>query len=118
YTPSRKVKLFVQARQEYKARNVDSDSLKEYTIFHGKKNNYWISFDYTLSDKLRFKSRLQFSSYNINGSTTHGVALVHDLLFSVHKFKVSMRYAVFDTEDYDNRQYVYENDVWLAYSMP
>lgn len=118
YTPSRKVKIFVQARQEYKARNVEADSLKQYAIIHGKKTNYWISFDYTLSDKLRFKSRLQFSSYNINGSTSQGVALVHDLLFSIHKFKISMRYAVFDTEDYDNRQYVYENDVWLAYSMP
>lgn len=118
YTPSRKVKIFLQARQEYKGRNVDTDSLKQYVVIHGKKSNYWISFDYTLSDKLRFKSRLQFSNYHINGITTSGVALVHDLLFSIHKFKVSMRYAVFDTEDYDNRQYVYENDVWLAYSMP
>ena len=29
-----------------------------------------------------------------------------------------MRYALFDTDDYDNRQYAYENDVFLAYSMP
>jgi hypothetical protein len=28
------------------------------------------------------------------------------------------RYAIFDTEDYDNRQYVYERDVWLTYSLP
>ncbi len=29
-----------------------------------------------------------------------------------------MRYALFDTDNYDNRHYVYENDVWLAYSLP
>ena len=118
YSPSRKVKVFLQLRQEAKARNVDDDSLKQYVIGIGKKNNVWISFDYSAHDRLRFKSRLQFCTYSINGSTTSGLALVQDLLFSVNKFKVSMRYAVFDTEDYDNRQYVYENDVWLAYSMP
>jgi hypothetical protein len=34
------------------------------------------------------------------------------------KISLTARYALFDTEDYDNRQYVYENDVWLAFSLP
>lgn len=31
---------------------------------------------------------------------------------------MSVRYALFDTDDYENRQYVYEKDVWLATSLP
>ena len=33
-------------------------------------------------------------------------------------FEFSGRYVVFDTDDFDNRQYSYEKDVWLAYSLP
>jgi hypothetical protein len=36
----------------------------------------------------------------------------------VSKIKFTARYALFETEDYDNRQYAYENDVFLAYSLP
>ena len=38
--------------------------------------------------------------------------------FEIGRFTFSTRYALFDTDDYDNRQYVYERDVWLAFSFP
>ena len=46
------------------------------------------------------------------------MALIQDIVFDAGKLKLTMRYAIFETDDYDNRQYSYENDVWLAYSMP
>ncbi len=118
YDPSRKVKIFLQAREEQKTRNIELDSIKQYTVVPGRKHNYWLSFDYTAHQMLRLKSRAQFSTYNINGKTTNGFAIMYDLICNIGKFKLTMRYALFDTEDYDNRQYVYENDVWLAFSLP
>jgi hypothetical protein len=118
YDPSRKIKIFIQAREELKTRNVELDSINQYTVAAGKKNNYWVSFDYSPHQMLRLKSRAQFSTYNINGKTTEGLAMMYDLICNIGKFKISMRYALFETEDYDNRQYVYENDVWLAFSLP
>jgi len=45
--------------------------------------------------------------------------LLQDMNIDITKrFSLSARYALFDTDDYDNRQYVYERDVWLAYSFP
>ncbi|HRG10074.1 MAG TPA: hypothetical protein PLJ08_15980, partial [Cyclobacteriaceae bacterium] len=35
-----------------------------------------------------------------------------------NKFVFNARYALFDTDDYDNRLYVFEKDVWLAFSFP
>lgn len=118
WDPSRKVKVFIQAREESKIRNVDDDAINQYSIATGKKNNYWISMDYSSHPLLRLKSRAQFSTYVINKSYTQGFALMQDLILSIGKLKFTMRYGLFDTEDYDNRQYVYENDVWLAYSLP
>jgi hypothetical protein len=36
----------------------------------------------------------------------------------MNRWKVSGRYALLDTDDWDNRLYLYEQDVWLAYSLP
>ena len=58
------------------------------------------------------------SSYRINGITTHGMTILQDVSVDFGKLSVAARYSLFDTDDYDNRQYVYERDVWLAYTMP
>jgi hypothetical protein len=118
WDPSRKVKVFLQAREESKIRNVNSTNVNLYQTAVGRKNNYWISFDYSPHANLRFKSRAQFSTFSINKKATRGFALVQDLIVGLGKLKITARYALFETGDYDNRQYVYENDVWLAYSMP
>jgi hypothetical protein len=67
---------------------------------------------------LKFKTRAQFSTYEFGGATTKGLALMQDISLDVGKLSLTARYALFDTDDYDNRQYVYERDVWLAYSLP
>lgn len=118
WDPSRKVKIFIQAREESKIRNVEGETANQYETATGKKNNYWISFDYSSHAMLRMKSRAQFSNYAINKKTSKGFALMQDLIVDFGKLKITIRYGLFETGDYDNRQYVYENDVWLAYSMP
>jgi hypothetical protein len=118
YQPSRKTTLFAQIREEVKARNIAIPTSTLYTTGKGKKYNYWLSSDIGVSDHVRFKTRLQFSSYSIQHQTTRGMVLMQDIRFNMRKFEVTARYALFDTDDYDNRQYVYENDVWLAFSLP
>lgn len=118
YQPSRKVMIFVQGREESKDRNVTDENS---TLFHtgqGKKHNYWINIDYGLRQKLRLKTRVQFSTFRFAGRYSKGTAILQDIRTEFGKFKFTVRYALFDTDDYDNRQYVYENDVYLAYAMP
>jgi len=108
----------MQGREESKDRNIADENSNLYYISQGKKHNYWINCDYGLRQKLRLKTRAQFSTFNFNNQTTKGFALMQDIAADVGKFQFTVRYALFDTDDYDNRQYVYENDVLLAYSMP
>ena len=100
------------------SRNVESNVSNQYKLDLGKKKNYWVNLDYLPHALLRLRSRAQLSTYTINKKVTQGFALLHDLILDAGKIKLTMRYAIFDTEDYDNRQYSYENDVWLAYSIP
>src|SRR5690606_24259072 len=108
WQPSRHILLFIQAREENKSKNKPDAFLKNHQIDNAKKNNYWISVDYGSGRTLRMKSRIQFSTYRFNNSLSRGIALAQDFSFQHKKFKLTTRYALFDTEDYDNRQYIYE----------
>ncbi len=117
YRPSKTVSLFVQAREESKIRNIPTET-NLYQTGIGSKRNFWFNADYSATQKLSFKTRAQFSTYSLNNIHTTGLAIVQDVNFEIGRFTFSTRYALFDTDDYDNRQYVYERDVWLAFSFP
>jgi hypothetical protein len=110
--------IFIQAREESKARNGTNAEANGYEIFQGTKRNYWINFDYPVSDRIKMKTRAQFSTYDFEHASSKGMTILQDISVNLGKLNLSGRYAIFDTEDYDNRQYVYERDVWLAYSLP
>jgi hypothetical protein len=117
YQPTKKIIMFAQFRQESKARNV-GDLLPTYETMMGTKRNLWLSCDYSISPSVRMKTRAQFSAYNFSGSISSGMTIMQDISAKLGKFEFTGRHALFDTDNFDNRQYVYENDVWLAFSLP
>ncbi len=118
YQPSKNVLIFIQAREESKVRNSSQAENNLYETAQGTKRNYWINFDYPVSDRIKMKTRAQFSTYDFNRASSKGMTILQDISVDFGKLSLIGRYAIFDTEDYDNRQYVYERDVWLAYSLP
>jgi hypothetical protein len=52
------------------------------------------------------------------GKTTQGMAIMQDATVDWNRFSFSGRYVLFDTDDYDNRLYAYEQDVLLAFTFP
>ncbi len=117
YTPSKTVVIFLQARSESKIRNLP-DETNLYQTAIGEKRNFWINCDYAAPPWLTFKTRAQFSDYALNGNTTRGFALIQDVNCSIGRVTLSTRYAIFDTDDYDNRIYSFERNLWLAFSFP
>lgn len=117
YRPTRHVSFFAQMREENKIRNQSLES-NLYTTANGTKRNYWINADYQATSTLSLRTRAQFSSYEHAGAKTGGLALIQDITFQKSKVVINARYALFDTDDYDNRLYVFEKDVWLAFSFP
>lgn len=118
YQPSRHVVFFVQAREESKVRNLSSEQGNTYQTGEGIKRNYWINCDYGVTDKIKLKTRAQFSTFDFGGISTKGMTLLQDISIDLGRLTLTGRYALFDTDDYDNRQYVYEREVWLAYALP
>ncbi len=117
YNPSKSVRLNAQFRQESKARNIN-EGLNITRAGTGIKNNYLLSFDHQINKRAGLKSRVQFSNYELNDIKTTGFALIQDLYYHFGKFKLAGRIALFDAEDFENRQYVYERDVLYSFSLP
>lgn len=119
YSPTRNIKLFLQIREEVKDRNIPTNSAGSgYQLDAGKRRNYAVSLDLVLDKRWSTRSRLQFSSYQLNQAQTKGFAIVQDINGDWGKFRFSTRIALFDTEDYENRQYIYEKNVLWAFSIP
>lgn len=117
YKPTRSIAIFLQAREETKVRNASTDN-NLFLTHPGTKRNYWINVDYKVAPHITLKTRAQFSTYSIGGNSSDGMILLQDITWNSGKISISGRYALFDTDDYDNRLYVYEKDVWMAFSFP
>lgn len=118
WQPSKTTAAFVQVRHESKSRNISLAESTLYKLGNYSKTNFWINLDCQPSPGLRMKTRFQGSTFSIGGTKTKGYAMLQDIAFRKGNATINARYALFDTDDFDNRQYVFENDVWLSFSMP
>ncbi len=118
YKHSKTVSIYVQFREEKKAKSINSELNQIDILKSGVKRNLIINTDYKSNKKVSLKTRFQMSSYDLDNNSTSGAAIIQDLVVKLRKFTFSTRYALFDTDDYENRQYVYEKDVLYAFSIP
>jgi hypothetical protein len=116
-TPSKTSLFFVQIRQEQKVRNL-SGEYPTYVSLPGTKTNVWLNADYAASTTISFKTRLQWVGYTFDNTRTRGLVLLQDINVHWRKLMFSGRIALFDTDNYDTRIYLYERDAWLAFSIP
>ncbi len=112
---SKTAEFFLQFRDERKARNITSDK-PEYTTAVGTRRNGVIGSS-LMFGKLSLRSRIQWSSYDQN-EKTRGFAIALDAGYDWNRVSISSRFALFDTDDFDNRQYMNERDVLMAFSFP
>lgn len=118
YRPARSVLFYFQLRQEEKQLTVGPDNSNLNRLETGRKNNYLLNLDYSVNKWFTMKSRLQYSNYELADEYTEGIALIQDFNFEFWRMRISSRFAIFDTDDYENRQYVYERDVLYGFSIP
>jgi Helix-hairpin-helix motif len=121
FRPDKITTLYAQLRTERKDRNtvaVDGQYVSQLGV--GTRRNAVVYAGFKPSAKLELRSRVQASSYQLEGgSKTTGYLIAQDLNVALaRRLSLDMRFALFDTDDYDNRQYAYESDVLYAFSIP
>ncbi|MDJ1480489.1 helix-hairpin-helix domain-containing protein [Cytophagaceae bacterium YF14B1] len=117
WQPTKKLLLYTQYREEHKQRNEpDQDSPINF-ITETIHKQYLFNIDFQANDYLFLRTRVQFSSFKQSTLTT-GYAIMEDLTLKLRRWQASTRFALFDTDDYDNRQYAFEKDVLNSFSVP
>jgi hypothetical protein len=114
--PSRQITLYAQARQQTRQITVPNENLN--VLVNQVKRNYIFNIDYSLKPWLKLKTKVQSSTQNEGDQFTKGFAIIQDVNFEWWKLKFNTRMALFETDDFDNAQYVYESDVLYAFSIP
>ncbi len=84
------------------------------------KEQFRIHFNYIISDKIKMATRAEYAgSHFENKSNQPGYLVYQDIFYEAQKaFKIKLRYAWFDVEDYNSRIYAYEHNARFNYSMP
>ena len=116
YKINREIKMYVRFKSETKEEELPSSN----KISEKRKDNFRLHVNYKEGENWFFANRFETSSINFNNIKTNGHMIYQDVkykpLFS--KFSFTSRYIIFNTNEYDNRIYAYENDVLYGYSIP
>jgi hypothetical protein len=120
YRYNRKLNFYFQFREKNKFQN-NSETI--YTKQHEEtiRRNFRININLIATDELSFNSRFEWCVFTKgNYYNNNGFLIYQDMSykFRFYPVKFSARYALFDTDSYDERIYAYENDVLYAFSIP
>ncbi len=121
YSPAKKTEMYVRYSETVKEENAPSTSGEVVTTL---KNTYRkklrFNVNYKVSASFNFGNRLELGSYEKEDQgVSNGFMIYQDVHYKPLSMPVSfsLRYALFDTDDYNSLIYAYESDVLYAYSV-
>jgi hypothetical protein len=111
---------FVQFREEQKDRNLPdlNEPATPYRSESIRRRTGLLNLDIQLTKNLFTRSRIWWTGVDFGSNSSNGFMMIQDLRFAREKWKITGRYALFDTDDFDSRIYAFENHVLWTFSIP
>jgi len=82
-------------------------------------SQYRAQFDYTITKKLRMRTRFELRKFEQNQEMFNGFMFYQDVYFDYsEKLEFKTRVALFETDNYNTRIYAYENDMRYQFTVP
>lgn len=119
WTRRRVMSAYVYWKLEAKERNSALESGEG--LAEHRKEQLRLHAQYRVSPGVELRSRIEWTTYQIdNQPRTRGYLAYEEAVFRKLGFPVYgvLRYAIFDTDDYNSRVYAFENDLFSAFSVP
>lgn len=121
WRPSKKIDGYIRVRYRDKMKNSSYDEDMIDFPLHVTQTNYRFHIAYKVTESITFKNRIELIDYKEHTlPVKKGYLIYQDIIFKAlsSPFSFTMRYALFDTQDYDARIYAYENDVLYSFTTP
>lgn len=116
-----KLIYYFRFRQKNKQINEALNENHIIEIINTRKNYFRFHIEYVISATVKMKNRVEYVIFK-EGDVYRGTGylIYQDVAWRSKSEKLSLvfRYALFDTDSYDERIYAYENDVLYAFSVP
>ena len=114
---SRKVDFYVRYKNEEKEKKFIQN--ERFVNLQEKIQKLRFHFNYKYSEKIKLKTRFEFSGYN-GLQKENGFLVFQDIQFHPVNIplSISARIACFKTDSYNSRIYAYENDLLYTFSIP
>lgn len=117
FSLSKSGSVHIQYRTESKGKSqLVDDKFRETYVSH--KQNVNIGISYQILNAVTIKNRVIWNQYSALTEKSSGISLIQDVTFKFQKIKLSTRFAIFQTDDFENRTYAYEKDMLYGYSVP
>jgi hypothetical protein len=118
YLVNENLNFRVQYRNKVKEMNFKDEFTPIVRIEPKTTERLLLDMDARIDARFSMKTRVQFSKVDFNLRRNSGFILAQDIIYTQPQLALSARFALFDTDDYDNRQYIYERDLLYVYSIP
>ena len=116
WKPVRGHQVRIRFREESKAVNNRGTHLS--ILSQLKKYNYMADLQSEASEALMFRTRIQGTVMVAEAGPVKGFLISEELIAGLGKVTLSARACLFDTYDFNTRQFIYERDVLYTFSLP
>lgn len=119
YIPYNNVSMYARFRYKEKSENASAEAYMP-EILPYQKNSLRYHIEYRLNPLLTLRNRIEYSYWKMENESSRGYLIYQDIVYMgpAKRLRVYFRYALFDTDSYNSRIYVYENDLLYAFSIP
>jgi hypothetical protein len=118
YDLSQKTSVTLQYRNKTKAENWLSDNEPVVNIISKSTSRLRINIDHQINDAFSLKTWIQSSKVTFDFTKSEGFMIAQDVSYVNHRMSINGRFALFDSDDYDSRLYMYERDLLYVYNIP
>ncbi len=120
FFPQDQTELTLRYKYESKERDAELDMPGIAPTVDQTKASIRVQLVHQVYPSLKLQTRLESSIYKKDLVSEQGYLLSQDIIWDIRRLKARcyLRYAYCDAPDYNNRFFVYENDVLYAFSIP
>jgi Helix-hairpin-helix motif len=120
YYRKREMEAYVQFRSKTSQINQSGNTTKTNNIIDQTRSQIRLHLSNKLTKTLELRNRVEFSNFESQNTKTKGFMTYQDIIYKPlsSPLSLSMRYTIFDIDDYNSRIYAYEDDVLYSFSIP
>jgi len=120
YNIKRKLNVYMQYKYEEKLRNTNIETNPIDALGISKLHRLRVHLTHRVNKSITLKSRAEFSLFDLQNKTSRGSLFYQDFVWKPQgaNYQITARYALFDTDNFDSRIYMYENDILYEFSIP